>query len=238
MTTETEPIHRPGTVDVVDVGVELVTVKVWQLPIRYIHWSFVLCVAVLSLTGFYIGRPFTFAGTEPAYFMAKVRFIHALFAWLFIVTLAARIVFMFTGNRWARWDQFVPANPARRHWIRRTLKYYLFLRKEPPPAIGHNPLAGITYLVVFAMFLLQILTGLALQGFGAQSGWKWAVGGWLAGVLGGIQYVRLTHHLVMWLTIGFAIHHVFSVILIDHEERSGITSSMVSGVKRLPLERL
>lgn len=238
MTTETEPIHRPGVVDVVDVGVELVTVKVWQLPIRYIHWSFVLCVVMLSLTGFYIGRPFTFAGSNPAYFMAKVRFVHAVFAWLFVVTLAARVAFMFMGNRWARWDQFIPVSRARRHWIRNTLKYYLFFRKEPPPAIGHNPLAGMTYLVVFTMFLFQILSGFALQGFATQSGWKWFLGGWLASLLGGIQSLRLAHHLVMWFTIGFAIHHVFSVILIDHEERSGITSSMVSGIKRLPVERL
>lgn len=238
MTTEAEPIHRPGTVDVVDVGVELVTVKVWDLPIRYIHWTFALCVLVLSVTGFYIGRPFTVSGMEPEYFMGKVRFVHAVFAWVFMIALAARIVFMFTGNRWARWDHFIPVSKARRHWIRRTLKYYLFLHKEPPPAIGHNPLAGMTYVVVFTMFLFQILTGLALQGFGNPGGWKWAAGGWLAGLLGGIQSVRLAHHLVMWLTIGFAIHHVFSVILIDHEERSGITSSMVSGVKRLPVERL
>jgi len=239
VTTETEiPIHKPGTVDVIDVGTDLVTVKVWQLPIRYIHWSFVLSVLVLSLTGFYIGRPFTFAGANPAYFMGKVRFIHALFAWLFIVTLAARIVFMFIGNRWARWDQFVPRSRGRRMWIRRTLKYYLFMRSEPPPAIGHNPLAGVTYLAVFTMFLFQILTGLALQSFGSQGGWKWFLGGWLVNLMGGIQNVRLAHHLVMWLTIGFIIHHVFSVILIDQEERSGITSSMVSGVKRLPVERL
>ena len=231
-------IHRVGDVEVIDPGVELVTVKVWSLPIRYVHWILVFAVAVLSLTGFYIGRPFTFAGSEPAFFMGKVRFVHLLAGWVFMIALAVRFLLMFTDNRWARWDQFIPVHPNRRKWIRRTFLYYTFFRKEPPPAIGHNPLAGMTYLLVFAMFLFEILSGFALNSFGTQSGWQWFAGGWLVDVMGGIQNVRLAHHLVMWLTIGFVIHHVFSVILIDHEERSGITSSMVSGVKRLPKERL
>lgn len=236
--TTTETNHRRKDVEVIDEGIDLVTVNVWQLPLRYIHWLFVLCIVMLSLTGLYIGRPFTFAGSNPAYFMGKVRFIHMLFAWIFMLTLAARIVFFFIGNKWARWDQFVPVSKVRRRWARQTLKYYLFLRHEPPPAIGHNPLAGLTYLVVYTLFLFQVLGGLALTTFGTQSGWKWFLGGWLVSVFGGIQNLRLAHHLVMWLLIAFGVHHLFSVILIDHEERSGLTSSMVSGVKRLPRERL
>jgi Ni/Fe-hydrogenase 1 B-type cytochrome subunit len=45
------------------------------------------------------------------------------------------------------------------------------------------------------------------------------------------QGVRLTHHLVMWLLVGFAIHHVYSAWLMDIKERGGVMSSIFSGYK-------
>lgn len=230
-------IHKLGPIELIDEDADLVTVRVWQLPLRYVHWSFVFCLIALSVTGYYIGHPFRIVGFEAGYLMGKVRFVHFVAAWVFMLTMVVRIALFFIGNRWARWDQFVPVNPDRRRWIPKTLAYYVFIRSEPPPAIGHNPLAGLTYLLVYFMFCVAIITGLALQSFGTQSGWQWFVSGWVVDWLG-IQHVRLVHHMIMWLAIGFTIHHLFSVILIDHEERSGITSSMVSGMKRLPRERL
>ena len=231
-------IHVAGRpITIVDVEADLVTVYVWQLPVRLTHWAFVVSLVALSLTGFYIGNPTELAGQEVGYLMGKVRFVHFAFAWLFIVALAARILLMFLGNRWSHWDQFVPVNRERRRWIPRTLAYYTFIRSEPPPAIGHNPLAGVVYLGVFLLFLAQILTGWALLEFGTADGFRWYLSGWLVDIFG-VQTVRLIHHIIMWLIIAFAIHHVFSVMVVDHEERSGLASSMVSGYKRIPRERL
>ena len=83
---------------------------------------------------------------------------------------------------------------------------------------------------VFALFLLQIVSGLALYGQFSPGGvWDSAFGSLL--VLFGNQGLRLAHHLVMWLLIGFAIHHVYSAWLMDIKEKSGTMGSIYSGYK-------
>ena len=243
MTTEVPEAGIHGgldrsTVEIADTGQEIVTVKVWDRPVRVIHWVLFAAVIVLSVTGFYIGSPYiNQGGNSTGYLMGYMRFVHALAAWVFIICVFSRIAWAFLGNRWARWDQFVPVARGRRHWGRETFKYYIFMRKEPPPAVGHNPLAGLTYLVVYLMFLVQIITGLALQSLASPGGWKTWAGGWIFNFMS-LQGVRLLHHLIMWTTMGFVIHHVFSALLVDMEERSGLLSSIVTGYKRLPRERL
>jgi Ni/Fe-hydrogenase 1 B-type cytochrome subunit len=37
---------------------DLTRVYVWQVPVRVTHWLIALSIIVLSVTGFYIGRPF------------------------------------------------------------------------------------------------------------------------------------------------------------------------------------
>jgi hypothetical protein len=50
---------------------------------------------------------------------------------------------------------------------------------------------------------------------------------------GGIQGVRTLHNLLTFLFLAFAIHHVYSAILVDIEERNGVLSSMFSGYKNI-----
>jgi Ni/Fe-hydrogenase 1 B-type cytochrome subunit len=110
--------------------------------------------------------------------------------------------------------------------------YYTFLRKQPPPEIGHNPLAGMTYVGLYGLFGLQILTGFALYSLPFHGGIWPTLFGWIITIFG-TQPVRLVHMLIMFLIIAFTIHHVYSAILIDIEERSGLVSSIVTGHKSL-----
>lgn len=215
---------------------EMVNVKVWQLPVRIFHWTFVITILLLSVTGFYIGTPAI--APESRNLMHDARMLHMLGAYVFMAALIGRLVFMFTGNGWASWRQFLPMTRERRRLIGKTLRYYFYLAEDPPPVVGHNPLAGMTYLVVFAMFACQAVTGLALASLDERgSGWEWAVSGWTFS-LASAQMVRLIHHLFMWLLIGFVVHHVYSAVLVDVEERSGEVSSIISGWKTIPCRRL
>lgn len=211
----------------------LVTIAVWELPVRLIHWGIAACVFMLSLTGFYIGRPYVSVRGDTGFFMGNVLAIHRAFAWIFIVLIVARIIWAFRGNEWARWRQFIPVDKERRVLIRHTLEYYLFRRADPPPVVGHNPVAGLTYVLVYIMLIAQIFTGLALMSLADPGGWQDTVAGWVFNFWS-IPGVRLFHHMVMWLTIGFTIHHVYSAALWDFEEKSGVVSSMVSAFKRVP----
>ncbi len=210
-----------------------VAVFVWQAPVRIIHWLLISSIVVLSVTGIYIGNPKVIPGGTGFLLMAYVRAVHIGVGFVFLALLIARIIFAFSGNEYARWPIFVPFRKEHRQKIIPALRFYTFRSHEPPAVIGHNPLAGATYLVLFLMFMVQVLTGFALDSVEARGGWMWDLTGWVYQIAP-IGMVRLVHHVVMWLTWGFAVHHVYSAVLMDHIERSGVVSSMISGWKNIP----
>ena len=81
---------------------------VWQWPVRICHWVNVLCMIMLSITGFYIGSPFMTAPDSSQYIMGWMRFLHFSFAYLFTVSVLSRILWMFIGNHHASWRAFFP----------------------------------------------------------------------------------------------------------------------------------
>lgn len=213
------------------------TVRVWELPVRITHWTIFFSVIVLSVTGFYIGNPFLLTRSDPGFLMGTIRAIHSVAAWVMIAAVLARIVWAFVGNRWSRWDQFIPVARERRSGGRQALRYYLFLRRDPPAEVGHNPLAGLTYTVVYLMFLTQIITGLALKGLDNPGATISDLTNWVFS-LGSIPAVRFAHHIIMWLTWGFVVHHVYSAFLVDTEEKNGLISSIFSGRKQVEKDLL
>jgi len=210
-------------------------IYVWEVPVRVTHWLIVTSIVVLTITGLYIHGPFLTApsASEAANQMAVVRFIHALAAIVFMCSFAVRFYWGFVGNSFSSWRAIIPHNREQLYWGREMAKYYLFLRRDPVPVTGHNFLAGATYTIVSIGMVAQILTGLLLT--------AWVLGippvttffGWGSMVPGGIQTVRMLHYLLTFLFVAFAIHHVYSAILVDYEERSGTMSSIFSGWKNI-----
>lgn len=211
-----------------------VEVYVWDLPVRLTHWVNAASILVLSLTGYYIANPFilTHGIATNEFLMGTVRFIHFLTAFVFTASVLFRIYWAFAGNKYARWNQFVPTSWARLRALFHMMRYYTFTRRRPPAQVGHNPLAGATYIAIYVLFMVQILTGFALYSLPFHGGFWPTAFGWLNLWLG-VQYVRLIHTIVMWLLIAFTIHHVYSAVLIDFEERSGLVSSIITGFKSL-----
>lgn len=219
---------------------EIVRVYVWEAPVRITHWLIACAIAVLSVTGFYIGNPFiTVSGPAGQHFvMGWMKVIHAWAAWVFIGSVLVRIIWMFTGNTYARWDKFIPVHPSRRRGLWPTVKFYLFMLRKPPGFVGHNPVAGATYTLVFGLYFLAILTGLVLRGASAdvESPVRWFAS-W-APLFGGLQIARWIHHVVMWLLLGFAVHHVYSGVLMSTVEANATMESIFSGYKFVPREDL
>jgi Ni/Fe-hydrogenase 1 B-type cytochrome subunit len=202
-------------------------VYVWEVPVRLTHWVNVLAILVLSATGFYVGTPVLGGSVS---LMAWVRGVHRITAYVLIASLALRTYWAFAGNRWASWRELFPYFWREgRRGVARTLLYYTFLRRESPRTIGHNPLAGLAYSAVVSLMFLEILTGFALQSLGT-TGWRTVAFGWVFSVAGQ-QSVRLVHHMIMWMLLGFMVHHVYSSLLMDVEEKSGLMTSIFSGYK-------
>jgi len=214
-------------------------VYVWDLVVRSTHWLIFGSIVVLSATGIYIGRPFlTLPGQASQHFvMGTIRFIHFIAAIVFTLSVLLRIGWMFTGSRYARWSQFVPTTKERRAGLVKTLRFYLFLDRTPPPFAGHNPLAGAAYLLVFGLYLVMIFTGLGIYALSASVSSPVRGLGFLAALFGGAQQARWIHHMVMWLLLGFAVHHVYSAWLVSIVEKNSTLGSIFTGVKFLRKEQ-
>ncbi len=210
-------------------------IYVWEVPVRVTHWLIVLSLIVLAVTGLYMHSPFFPAPTveDGASTMATVRFIHDLFAIVFTCSFAVRFYWGFVGNSFASWRAIIPHNREQFHWGREMAKYYLFLRREPVPVTGHNFLAGAMYTIVSIGMAGQILTGLLLFGWVLGIAPVTTLFGWGSLVPGGIQSVRMLHYFLTFLFVAFAIHHVYSGVIVDVVERNGTMSSIFSGYKNI-----
>jgi Ni/Fe-hydrogenase 1 B-type cytochrome subunit len=204
---------------------------VWEWPVRITHWINVLCMIVLSVTGFYIGHPFYTATKTSQYLMGTNRLIHFAFGYLFLVSVLSRFVWMFIGNHHASWRAFLPWLTAKgRENFVKMFRYYTFTGKRISYEVGHNPVAAVAYAGVFALFLFQIVSGFALYAQYNPGGlWGTLFGPVLA--LVGNQWLRLLHHGVMWLLWGFFLNHIYSAALMDVKERNGTVSGIFSGYR-------
>lgn len=219
---------------------ELIRVYVWELPVRITHWLIVGSIVVLGATGFYISFPvIVVSGPATEHFvMGWMRTMHFYAALGFTLAVLSRILWMFLGNAYARWDQFVPVSRDRWRGLWPTLKFYLFGSRRPPAFVGHNPLAGLAYSAVFGLYSLAIVTGFALYAASAHVASPMRVFAFLVPLVGGLQMARFIHHIILWLLVGFAIHHVYSAVLVSVVEANATVESIVSGYKFVPRAHL
>ena len=187
-------------------------VYVWEFPVRLYHWVNALCVAVLIVTGYLVGRPFFphVAGEAwRSYGFGTARFLHFVAAFVFFFNFLGRIYWGFAGNRYARWYNFIPLSRRRLskqlREVGQVLKVdVLQARVKPIESIGHNALAGWTYFLTFLAFLFQCLTGFGLYAAMSKSTLP-KLFAWVVPLMGGDFAVRQWHHAFMWFFVIFSI---------------------------------
>jgi Ni/Fe-hydrogenase 1 B-type cytochrome subunit len=84
----------------------------------------------------------------------------------------------------------------------------------------------------------MIATGLGLYSINAPAGSPFRAFSFLLPLVGGAQQARWLHHLGMWAILAFAVHHVYSAVLMSQVEARGTVESMASGYKFVPREDL
>ena len=92
--------------------------------------------------------------------------------------------------------------------------------------LGHNVLAGMTYVLIIIAAVFQLISGFYLL-FPEVPIWE------QYGVLifGSQQSARYIHHLLMWLFMIFAFIHIYLVIWNDIRDPEGLVSAIFTGVK-------
>jgi Ni/Fe-hydrogenase 1 B-type cytochrome subunit len=212
-------------------------VYVWDVIVRLCHWLVAISMLFLVFTGIDIARPFLDQGSgRSAFTHGWVRIVHFYAAQVFSLAVGARIVWMFAGPRRSGWHNFVPASRRRLRGLWQTIQFYLAWKPKPPDSIGHNPMAGLTYIFVFCLYLLMIFSGFALYSVSAYTSYMhfWS---FLLPIFHGPQGARWVHHVTMWVLLMFAVFHVFAAILTSLAEKNGCVDSIFSGYKYLPKDR-
>jgi Ni/Fe-hydrogenase b-type cytochrome subunit len=221
--------RRPAT--------ELVRTYVWELPVRIAHWLIFFAFVSLASTGLFMHRPFLLPSGQAPFLMATVRFVHVVSGFVLIGAFAFRMYWFFKGNFWARWSAYIPIHREQWRGMGSMLEFYSFLRFDPGHRVGHNPLAALTYFIIYLLFLVEILTGLALYSRVVGNPVLTQFIGWLPQLIDP-QYLREIHYFLMFVFLSFVIFHVYLSVLVSIEEENGLLDSIFSGWKFVPAGEL
>jgi Ni/Fe-hydrogenase 1 B-type cytochrome subunit len=215
-------------------------VYVWQYALRLFHWSMVISIAVLAFTGYYIHDPFIIDQVKRPFLMGWFRFVHEGFGMLFIALFVMRLCLFFRfsgGNRWIRWNQYVPLRGSQWREMWNVMQFYTFIRRTAVSKIGHNAMAALSYLAIYLLLLVEIVTGLVMYDWMLRSAVLHFLVGWIPRVVD-IQNIRLIHFFLMFVFIAFGIFHVHISMLISRVEKRGLMDSIFTGYKVVPNSQL
>lgn len=213
---------------------EWVRINIWSATLRFQHWANMALIVIMSMSGYYIMNPFfgpaAETGHDVGYLMGWVRLIHYVSAYLWLGLGFSRLVLSFTAkDRQLRWRSLWPLNSredVKGLWG--TIQYYLFLKKEGPLYLAHNPLQQFAYTGIYVMCLIQMLSGIVLYGLYNQTDWFWVIVAYPMHWMG-VSTIRMIHALIMFVLWSFVIFHVYLATRADALERHGGVSSMVNG---------
>lgn len=129
------------------------SVAVWDLPTRLFHWTLVLCVALLYVSGEFGGLAFTLPLPGGQLVMGNMD-VHMLLGEIVLGLVVFRIIWGLIGSSTARFATFVQGPKA-------VIGYLSALRRgELPLTVGHNPAGALMIIALLVLLALQVGTGL------------------------------------------------------------------------------
>jgi len=215
----------------------MIGLYVWQYPLRLVHWGIVISIGVLAFTGYYVHEPFIVGQVNYPFFMGWFRFVHETFGMILIALFLVRMYLFFQGNRWENWRAYVPRSRAQFNEMAEVAKFYLFINPRPVSKIGHNAMAAFSYLCLYGLLFIQIVTGLVMFNWLRHSPLLGPLVGWIPGVIA-FPNLRLIHFLLTFCFIAFGIFHVHLAMLISRAEKHGLMDSIFIGYKVIPEKEL
>jgi Ni/Fe-hydrogenase 1 B-type cytochrome subunit len=207
--------------------------KEWWLSIRLIHWSVVISVFTLLLTGFYIATPLVngAGATGTKFLPGNIRTIHTFFGVLLTFLMIWRAYLGLFAKFHARWLDLLAWTDLSN--LLTQVKFYLLISdKKSKHDYQYGPMQSLAYSGLIILQILIVLTGLILVGANFHAGLSLWIGGLLKPIevaMGGLAGVRLIHHIVAWGFILFVMVHVYMAIWADVIYKEGTISSMISG---------
>jgi Ni/Fe-hydrogenase 1 B-type cytochrome subunit len=180
-------------------------VMVWTAPLRLAHWLMAASVLALLATGVLM--------TVAPDLRVASRDYHYIAGYVLIIALALRLYLLLFAAGTAHWRDCLPRGPQLRAALVTLRFYFSFGRTPLPNWYAHNPLWGPVYLLLFALLLLQVVSGLAYTA-------PYLVGGLSLPVL---------HAGIAKFVAAFTVAHVAAVFLHDLKGDGGDVSAMING---------
>jgi cytochrome b len=181
-------------------------VKVWDAPTRLFHWALAVLVG------------FSWFSIHESWME-----LHFLSGYTILTLLLFRLIWGFVGSDTARFVRFLKSPVA-------ALRHLMHLgRREPDTEIGHNAAGGWMVLVLLALLLVQVVTGLF-------SNDDVMTDGPLVPLVGKSRSDWFTsiHSLNFTLIEIAVVLHVVAVLAYAVLKRHDLVRPMVTGRKRLP----
>ena len=173
-------------------------VYLWQWPIRAMHWAAAVSVVVLAVTGFMIGKPWFITSGEASshYYMGFARLTHFIAAGVLVATAFVRVYWLFAGNQFERLKALFPVRV--RDWknLYKMVKYYLMLDVEEARRTTWGTIRSSSCRTrgCTSWPPSWSTTGFAMYGQSNPNGFIWTLFHWVPNVVGGLQMVRVIHH--------------------------------------------
>lgn len=181
-------------------------IRVWDFGIRLFHWALVVA----------------FAGAAASQWLLPERFldIHLVFGYAVGALVLFRLAWGWFGSEYSRFSHLA-ASP------RQATRYVLdFLHRRARSYLGHNPGGALMIVVLIAVLLGVIITGMLVQAGEKKQG---PFAGFVAYQIG--SAARGIHALLVNVTLGLVALHVLAVILHRTMAREPLVSAMFTGRK-------
>lgn len=183
-------------------------IKVWDLPVRVTHWLFVVCIGISWWTAEYDRLNW-----------------HTWSGYALLTLLIFRILLWgFFGSTTARFTHFIHSPKNLFSYARSIFK------RTPSNSLGHNPLGGLSVVVLLGLMLAQVLLGLFSEDVdGLASGplsylisFDW--GRWAAKT-----HKDLFDYLLIFIGL-----HIVTVFFYLIYKKENLIKPMIDGNKELP----
>ena len=197
----------------------LTEIMIWDPLIRWFHW---LLVAAFSIAYFTEGEPFE--AIQDRLESEWPQNFHVWAGYTIAGLLLFRLIWGFTGPRYARFRDFVQGPRATLAYV----KEVLLLRA--PRHLGHNPAGGAMIVLLLSSLSITVMAGLSL--YGADQGL-----GPLASALASasdstIHTFEEVHEFFANLTLLLVAGHLLGVIWESLLHRENLARAMITGRKR------
>jgi len=172
-----------------------------HLPARIAHWTNLIAMAVLLLTGLDINYPFMGVMT------GVMRNLHYFAGFVLVGNIFVRIYFAFVGKCRDAGEFKLPGIGE----LFAVLRYYLFLGPHPKKNGKYNGMQRLSYLGIVVLMLAQAFTGFAIA-------WPGGIFAGFVNWVGGLAALRAVHLLGNYIFAAFTLVHVYMVFTEDPQE--------------------